>query len=102
MTTRTRSRRALGDDACAARASGASRSTIPRLVLALVQRRVSTTARRMVSPMGWVPQTYLPEGRRYYEPVDRGHEALIRQRLEALRQLQREAMIDDDKPEQVE
>ena len=39
------------------------------------------------SPMGWVPQTYLPEGRRYYEPVDRGHEALIRQRLEALRRL---------------
>jgi putative ATPase len=39
------------------------------------------------SPMGWVPQRYLPEGRRYYEPVDRGHEAMIRQRLEALRQL---------------
>jgi putative ATPase len=39
------------------------------------------------SPMGWVPQTYLPEGRRYYEPVDRGYEALIRQRLEALRRL---------------
>ncbi len=40
------------------------------------------------SPMGWAPQTYLPEGRRYYEPVDRGHEAVIRQRLEALRRLQ--------------
>jgi putative ATPase len=39
------------------------------------------------APMGWTPQTYLPEGRRYYEPVDRGHEALIRQRLEALRKL---------------
>jgi putative ATPase len=39
------------------------------------------------SAMGWTPQTYLPEGRRYYEPVDRGYEALIRQRLEALRKL---------------
>ena len=53
------------------------------------------------SPLGWVPQTYLPEGRRYYEPVDRGHEALIRQRLEALRRLQREAGIDRDETEQV-
>jgi putative ATPase len=53
------------------------------------------------SPMGWVPQTYLPEGRRYYEPVDRGHEALLRQRLEALRRLQREAGIDRDETEQV-
>jgi putative ATPase len=54
------------------------------------------------SPMGWSPQTYLPEGRRYYEPVDRGHEALIRQRLEALRQLQREALIDREETERVE
>jgi putative ATPase len=35
---------------------------------------------------GWVSQQYLPEGRRYYEPVDRGYEAEIRQRMEALRQ----------------
>jgi len=35
---------------------------------------------------GWVKQDYLPEERRYYEPVDRGHEAEIRRRLEALRQ----------------
>jgi putative ATPase len=34
---------------------------------------------------GWVDQAYLPEERRYYEPVDRGYEAEIRQRLEALR-----------------
>jgi putative ATPase len=54
------------------------------------------------SPMGWTPQTYLPEGRRYYEPVDRGHEALIRQRLEALRRLQSEASIDRDEAERVE
>jgi putative ATPase len=36
-------------------------------------------------PGGWVDQDYLPEQRRYYEPVDRGHEAAIRQRLEELR-----------------
>jgi putative ATPase len=34
---------------------------------------------------GWVEQEYLPEARRYYEPVDRGYEAEIRRRLEALR-----------------
>ena len=42
-------------------------------------------------PEGWVPQAYLPEERRYYEPVDRGYEAEIRKRLEALRQARREA-----------
>src|SRR5579871_5703149 len=36
-------------------------------------------------PDGWVAQDYLPENRRYYEPVDRGYEAVIRQRLEDLR-----------------
>src|SRR5262249_38830158 len=35
---------------------------------------------------GWVDQAYLPEDRRYYEPVDRGYETVIRQRLEELRQ----------------
>ena len=34
---------------------------------------------------GWVEQAYLPEERRYYEPVDRGYEAVIRQRLQQLR-----------------
>lgn len=34
---------------------------------------------------GWVEQDYLPEERRYYEPVDRGHEAVIRARLDELR-----------------
>jgi putative ATPase len=43
------------------------------------------------APTGWVPQDYLPEARRYYEPVERGYEAVIRQRLEALRQARREA-----------
>ena len=32
---------------------------------------------------GWVDQSYLPEARRYYEPVDRGHEAQIRLQMEA-------------------
>jgi putative ATPase len=36
-------------------------------------------------PDGWVDQEYLPEQRRYYEPTDRGHEAVFRQRLEELR-----------------
>jgi putative ATPase len=34
---------------------------------------------------GWVDQAYLPEERRYYEPVDRGHEREIRQRMDELR-----------------
>ncbi len=35
---------------------------------------------------GWVDQEYLPEARRYYEPVDRGYESEIRKRLEQTRQ----------------
>jgi putative ATPase len=35
---------------------------------------------------GWVAQAYLPEERRYYEPVDRGFEKEIGQRMRALRQ----------------
>ncbi len=34
---------------------------------------------------GWVEQLYLPEERRYYEPVERGYEAEIRRRMEELR-----------------
>jgi putative ATPase len=34
---------------------------------------------------GWVDQAYLPEERRYYEPVDRGFEAEIKKRMEELR-----------------
>jgi putative ATPase len=37
-------------------------------------------------PGAWVDQAYLPAARRYYEPTDRGFEAEIRKRLEALRQ----------------
>jgi putative ATPase len=35
---------------------------------------------------GWVDQEYLPEARRYYEPVDRGYEAEIKRRLDAQRE----------------
>jgi putative ATPase len=31
---------------------------------------------------GWVDQEYLPEARQYYEPVERGYEATIRQRMD--------------------
>lgn len=34
---------------------------------------------------GWVDQAYLPDDRRYYEPVERGYEAEIRKRMEELR-----------------
>jgi putative ATPase len=37
---------------------------------------------------GYVEQQYLPEERRYYEPVERGYEAEIRKRLEELRRRQ--------------
>ncbi len=40
-------------------------------------------------PEGWVAQDYLPEERCYYEPVDRGHEAVIRERMEELRRRKR-------------
>jgi putative ATPase len=36
-------------------------------------------------PDAYVPQAYLPEGRRYYEPTERGYEAEIKRRMEALR-----------------
>ncbi len=38
---------------------------------------------------GFVPQAYLPEERRYYEPVDRGFEAEIKKRLEHWRELRK-------------
>ena len=46
-------------------------------------------------PGGWVDQRYLSEERRYYEPVDRGYEAVIRQRMEELR---RKRGVDEGKP----
>lgn len=50
--------------------------------------------------LGWVPQVYLPEGRRYYEPVARGYEAELRQRLEGLERMRRAyEEPDDNEPE---
>jgi putative ATPase len=43
---------------------------------------------------GWVEQEYLPEARRYYEPVDRGYEKVIRERLEDLRRRRQAAGAD--------
>jgi len=37
------------------------------------------------SPDGWVDQDYLGVDKTYYEPVDRGFEAVLRERLEKLR-----------------
>jgi putative ATPase len=34
-----------------------------------------------------VPQAYLPEGRRYYEPSEQGHEKRVKERLEYWRAL---------------
>jgi putative ATPase len=42
-------------------------------------------------PGGWVAQSYLPEERRYYEPVERGQEEIIRQRLQEWRRLRQAA-----------
>ncbi len=47
-------------------------------------------------PDAWSAQDYLPEPRRYYEPTDRGHEAVIRSRLEELRRRKHKA---DEAPE---
>ena len=37
------------------------------------------------SATGYIEQTFLPEARNYYRPVDRGHEAVIRQWLAGLK-----------------
>ena len=44
-------------------------------------------------PGGWVEQEHVPESarsQRYYEPTDRGHEARIRQRMEAIEERKRD------------
>ena len=54
-------------------------------------------------PGGWVRSGVFAGGRRYYEPVDRGHEAAIRERMEELRKLLAEGgAIDSAESEQVE
>ncbi|HEX8371253.1 MAG TPA: replication-associated recombination protein A [Chthoniobacterales bacterium] len=40
---------------------------------------------------GYVPQAYLPEGRRYYEPSEHGQEKRVKERLDYWRQLFEEA-----------
>jgi putative ATPase len=35
----------------------------------------------------YVPQAYLPEGRRYYEPGDQGYEKRVKERLDYWRAL---------------
>jgi putative ATPase len=47
---------------------------------------------------GWVDQAYLPEERRYYEPTDRGYEAVLRRRLEELRQRRRSQGTSSEPP----
>ncbi len=42
----------------------------------------------------YVPQAYLPEGRRYYEPGDQGHEKRVKERLEYWRALFEQAQKD--------
>jgi len=43
------------------------------------------------SPEGYIPQAYLPEGRSYYEPTQRGYEKRIGDRLAYWRSLWEEA-----------
>lgn len=50
------------------------------------------------APDAYVPQAYLPEGRRYYEPSDRGHEKRIGERLAWWRARFEEANPSPDAP----
>ena len=48
----------------------------------------------------YVPQAYLPEGRRYYEPSEQGHERRVKERLEYWRALfEQNAEASTAKPE---
>ncbi len=42
------------------------------------------------APDAWVNQAYLPEEKLYYEPSDRGYEAVIKERLDELRRRRKE------------
>ena len=44
------------------------------------------------SKEGWVPQDYLGVDRSYYEPVERGAEKLMKQRLDEFREQRRKAL----------
>ena len=50
-------------------------------------------------PEGRAGQAFLPEERRYYEPVERGYEAEIRKRLEAQRQARPRGESPPDPPD---
>jgi putative ATPase len=45
---------------------------------------------------GWVDQAYLPEDRRYYEPTDRGYEAVLRERMNEWRKRKQERDVRDE------
>jgi putative ATPase len=47
----------------------------------------------------YVPQAYLPEGRRYYEPSEQGYEKRVKERLEYWRALFEQAAEGNQKPE---
>ena len=47
------------------------------------------------APDAWIDQDYLPEDRRYYEPTNRGFEAVIKERLEELRRRRNEKLTDN-------
>ena len=46
----------------------------------------------------YIPQAYLPEGRRYYEPTGNGMEQRIGERLDYWRRKFEEAGVDDHPP----
>ena len=50
------------------------------------------------APDAYVPQAYLPEGRRYYEPSDRGFEKRIAERLAHWRELFEQTAAAEIKP----
>lgn len=47
------------------------------------------------SEEGYIPQAFLPEGRRYYEPTDRGYEKRVAERLAYWRQLYEQSQSQD-------
>jgi putative ATPase len=47
---------------------------------------------------GYVPQAYIPEGRRYYEPTDHGYERRVKERLEYWRALFDQSQASEAEP----
>jgi putative ATPase len=50
------------------------------------------------APEGWIDQEYLPEERHYYEPTDRGYEAIIKERLDEIRRRRKENAEEKPNP----